>query len=180
MEGRYTIPGWGRVGRMPFILYPPLWLPRKIDVYNLYFFTGPITPQRLARIYPQRDPNCQRCKIGTFWHMVWSCPKLRPYWEAVASKLTDRLTRVFCWAIWKTWMGIGIANYARLSHYTMLDGKFCWSENWRIPLLVPLGNAQWMWCCSYTGWLNRADSARGSLTKSGPPGWIPALTLNLL
>lgn len=49
------------------------------------------TPQRLSRIYPQRVPNCQRCKqeIGTFWHMIWSCPKIQPYWEAVASKLTD-------------------------------------------------------------------------------------------
>lgn len=49
------------------------------------------TPQRLARIYLQRDPNCQRCRqeVGTFWHMVWSCPKLRLFWSAVASTLSN-------------------------------------------------------------------------------------------
>lgn len=48
------------------------------------------TPQRLACIYHQRDPNCQRCRqeVGTFWHMVWSCPKIRPFWSAVASTLS--------------------------------------------------------------------------------------------
>lgn len=38
------------------------------------------TPQRLARIYPQRDPNCQRCKqeVGTFWHMSDPVPNSSP------------------------------------------------------------------------------------------------------
>lgn len=49
------------------------------------------TPQRLSRIYPQMEPTCPRCtrEIGSFWHMVWSCCKLRPYWEAVAMSLSD-------------------------------------------------------------------------------------------
>lgn len=27
--------------------------------------------------------------MGTFWHMVWSCPKLKPFWLAVATTLSD-------------------------------------------------------------------------------------------
>lgn len=48
------------------------------------------TPQRLARIYPQRDQLWPRCRqdVGSFCHMVWSCPKLLPYWEAVAATLS--------------------------------------------------------------------------------------------
>lgn len=35
--------------------------------------------------------SCQRCRqeVDTFWHMVWSCPKLRPFWMAVASTLSN-------------------------------------------------------------------------------------------
>ena len=47
------------------------------------------TPQRLARIYPQRDPLCPRCGVqeGSFWHMVWSCPMIQRYWGRVAGIL---------------------------------------------------------------------------------------------
>lgn len=49
------------------------------------------TPQRLANINLNFDPMSTRCTLepGTFWHMVWSCPKLRPYWEAVTNFLSD-------------------------------------------------------------------------------------------
>lgn len=49
------------------------------------------TPHRMARIYPHIDPLCPRCRTGegTFWHMVWACPKLGPYWEGVTGVLND-------------------------------------------------------------------------------------------
>lgn len=49
------------------------------------------TPQRLARFFPHRNPLCPRCRLeeGSFWHMVWPCPKLHPYWQAVADTLTE-------------------------------------------------------------------------------------------
>lgn len=49
-------------------------------------------PQRLSHIYSQLDPKCTRCglEVGSFWHMVWSCPKLhRPYWEAIVATLSN-------------------------------------------------------------------------------------------
>lgn len=57
-----------------------------------FFHRAYYTRQRLARIYPQRDPKLPRCQQepGSFWHMVLSCPKLQPYWQPVA----DTLTRV--------------------------------------------------------------------------------------
>lgn len=46
------------------------------------------TPQRLASIY--LSLLCTRCalELGTFFHIVWSCPKLRLYWQ-VANTLGD-------------------------------------------------------------------------------------------
>lgn len=47
------------------------------------------TPERLARIYPILTPTCTRCELdtGTFYHMVWSCPKLHHFWRSVADTL---------------------------------------------------------------------------------------------
>lgn len=43
------------------------------------------TPQRLANIYPSPSPLCTRCALekGSFFHMVWTCPSIRPYWQEV-------------------------------------------------------------------------------------------------
>lgn len=47
------------------------------------------TPQRLGRIYHQRDPLCPRCKpeTGSIRLMVWSCPKLQPFCQAIADTM---------------------------------------------------------------------------------------------
>lgn len=47
------------------------------------------TPQRLANIYPGLSPSCNRCgvEVGSFFHTVWSCIKLCPYWTSVADIL---------------------------------------------------------------------------------------------
>lgn len=69
------------------------------------------TPQRLASIYPQHDPMSTRCYMepGTFWHMVWSCSKIWPYWEAVAETLSDI-------------SGLTITLILLLSHLKVVEG----------------------------------------------------------
>lgn len=49
------------------------------------------TPQRLSNIYPSLSPMCTRCSIerGSFFHVVWACPKIRPYWQEVTNALTE-------------------------------------------------------------------------------------------
>lgn len=45
------------------------------------------TPSRLSRIYPGvRDifPKCRQ-SVGTFIHMVWECPHIQTFWQAVVS-----------------------------------------------------------------------------------------------
>lgn len=49
------------------------------------------TLQCLVNIYPQSDHLCMRCATsrGTFLHMMWSCPMIRPYWKWVVDTLND-------------------------------------------------------------------------------------------
>lgn len=35
------------------------------------------------------DSNANYFFFSSFWHMVWSCPKIQPYWAAVASTLSE-------------------------------------------------------------------------------------------
>lgn len=49
------------------------------------------TPQRLASINPSLSPLCTRCSTeqGSFFHMVWTCNKICPYWRGVTDVLTE-------------------------------------------------------------------------------------------
>lgn len=48
------------------------------------------TLQRLSDIYPSLSPLCTRCSSerGSFFHKVWTCQKICPYWQEVADVLT--------------------------------------------------------------------------------------------
>ena len=45
---------------------------------------------KLARIYPDIDPNCDKCHQGPadLSHMFWSCPTLAPFWACVFDSLS--------------------------------------------------------------------------------------------
>lgn len=47
------------------------------------------TPHRLANIYPGVEDVCPKCRqsVGTFFHVVWSCPILQTYWREVVSDI---------------------------------------------------------------------------------------------
>ncbi len=49
---------------------------------------------KLAKIYPQINPICDRCKLGdvTLIHMFWLCPKLKGHWKAIFEALSTVLT----------------------------------------------------------------------------------------
>lgn len=51
------------------------------------------TPQRLHRIYPERSPDCPRCKSpdSSYIHLFWSCPRLSFYWSAIMEGINARL-----------------------------------------------------------------------------------------
>lgn len=50
------------------------------------------TPKRLTLMNPNTPVACPRCgqSSATFFHMIWSCPRLRDYWLEIA----DTLSRV--------------------------------------------------------------------------------------
>lgn len=47
------------------------------------------TPHRLSIIYPGVEYTCPKCRqwVGTFFHVVWSCPVLQTYWCAVVADI---------------------------------------------------------------------------------------------
>lgn len=51
------------------------------------------TPQRLHRLFPQRDPFCSRWRMqtGTYFHIFWSCPKVARFWAAFFEVINECL-----------------------------------------------------------------------------------------
>uniref|UniRef100_A0A670IVE2 Reverse transcriptase zinc-binding domain-containing protein n=1 Tax=Podarcis muralis TaxID=64176 RepID=A0A670IVE2_PODMU len=52
-----------------------------------------MTPVKLAKIYHLSDNKCWKCKEneGTFFHLWWTCPKVKAFWE----KIYNELKKVF-------------------------------------------------------------------------------------
>uniref|UniRef100_A0A670JC67 Reverse transcriptase domain-containing protein n=2 Tax=Podarcis muralis TaxID=64176 RepID=A0A670JC67_PODMU len=53
-------------------------------VYRWY-----MTPVKLAKIYHLSDNKCWKCKEaeGTFFHLWWTCPKVKAFWEMIHNEL---------------------------------------------------------------------------------------------
>lgn len=45
-----------------------------------------LTPCRLVRMFVGQQSLCWRCSapLANFMHIFWDCPKVKPYWQAVA------------------------------------------------------------------------------------------------
>uniref|UniRef100_A0A670HP09 Reverse transcriptase domain-containing protein n=1 Tax=Podarcis muralis TaxID=64176 RepID=A0A670HP09_PODMU len=48
-----------------------------------------MTPVKLAKIYHLSDNKCWKCKEaeGTFFHLWWTCPKVKAFWEMIYNEL---------------------------------------------------------------------------------------------
>uniref|UniRef100_A0A670ICH5 Reverse transcriptase domain-containing protein n=1 Tax=Podarcis muralis TaxID=64176 RepID=A0A670ICH5_PODMU len=53
-------------------------------VYRWY-----MTPVKLAKIYHLSDNKCWKCKEaeGTFFHLWWTCPRVKAFWEMIYNEL---------------------------------------------------------------------------------------------
>ena len=53
-----------------------------------------LSKAKLAKIYPQINPICDRCNLedATLIHMFWLCPKVNGYWKAIFETLSTVLT----------------------------------------------------------------------------------------
>ena len=51
------------------------------------------TKVRLARIYDDIDPTCDRCRQApaNLLHMFWTCPALQSFWSAIFDTISDVL-----------------------------------------------------------------------------------------
>uniref|UniRef100_A0A670HML6 Reverse transcriptase domain-containing protein n=1 Tax=Podarcis muralis TaxID=64176 RepID=A0A670HML6_PODMU len=48
-----------------------------------------MTPLKLAKIYHLHDNKCWKCKEteGTFFHLWWTCPRVKAFWEMIYNEL---------------------------------------------------------------------------------------------
>ena len=55
-----------------------------------------LSASKLAKLYPELDPNCIRCSRdpATLSHMFWLCPKLTPFWTGVFDTFSYMCDRV--------------------------------------------------------------------------------------
>ena len=65
-------------------------------LYNLKLNRVHLTKAKLARIYPNTDPTCDRCKHApaTLIHMFWTCSTLRTFWLAIFKSLSEVFSMV--------------------------------------------------------------------------------------
>ncbi|CAI5768521.1 Hypothetical predicted protein [Podarcis lilfordi] len=56
-----------------------------------------MTPVKLAKIYHLPDNKCWKCKEteGTFYHLWWTCPKIKAFWEMIYNELKKVLKCTF-------------------------------------------------------------------------------------
>lgn len=50
-----------------------------------------LTPIRVARYKQNYSTTCQMCgkETGTFFHLIWTCPKIQEYWKQIVTFLHD-------------------------------------------------------------------------------------------
>uniref|UniRef100_A0A670IGH0 Reverse transcriptase domain-containing protein n=2 Tax=Podarcis muralis TaxID=64176 RepID=A0A670IGH0_PODMU len=56
-----------------------------------------MTPAKLAKIYHLPDNKCWKCKEteGTFYHLWWTCPKIKAFWEMIYNEMKKVLKSTF-------------------------------------------------------------------------------------
>lgn len=71
--------------------YIPLMVPERDRYVQLKFLHRVYTPQRLSRIYPTQSDRCPKCnrELGTFIHVVWSCPVIQQFWLEVVEVINS-------------------------------------------------------------------------------------------
>ena len=72
---------------------------------------------RLAKIYPNSDPSCDRCHNtpADLVHMFFSCPSLITYWSMIFKTLSDALNIDFQPNAVTAIFGIAVGKYSTLS-----------------------------------------------------------------
>uniref|UniRef100_A0A670ILE0 Reverse transcriptase domain-containing protein n=1 Tax=Podarcis muralis TaxID=64176 RepID=A0A670ILE0_PODMU len=56
-----------------------------------------MTPAKLAKIYHLPNNKCWKCNEteGTFYHLWWTCPKIKAFWEMIYNEIKKVLKRTF-------------------------------------------------------------------------------------
>ncbi|CAI5777053.1 Hypothetical predicted protein [Podarcis lilfordi] len=56
-----------------------------------------MTPVKLAKIYHSPNNKCWKCKEneGTFFHLWWTCPRIKAFWEIIYNELKKVFKYIF-------------------------------------------------------------------------------------
>lgn len=105
---------------------------------------------KLAKIYPNVDPNCIRCRQApaTLAHMFWSCPNLNMFWSDIFKTFTyickkpiipDPLTAVF--GVVHFNVGVSKGQSQLIAFSTLLARRLILT-NWKSP--SPPTHSRWV------------------------------------
>lgn len=77
------------------LLTPATWcLPNSDRLTQIYIIhRSYLSPIRVSRYKPYQSPNCVMCNqaTGTFYHLLWSCPKIHGFWTQIVQFLHDTM-----------------------------------------------------------------------------------------
>ena len=63
--------------------------PRILEHNYKFIFKTYLTPVCLNKMSSDYSPLCNRCKLalGTYPHMFWFCPKIKPFWQLIHNQI---------------------------------------------------------------------------------------------
>lgn len=79
-----------------------------------------ISKEKLAKIYPESDPMCNRCKadIGSLLHTFWTCPNLNKYWTSIFNTFSEVYRVNFTPSVLTALFGVVPSNISLTKHYS--------------------------------------------------------------
>uniref|UniRef100_A0A670K7G8 Reverse transcriptase domain-containing protein n=1 Tax=Podarcis muralis TaxID=64176 RepID=A0A670K7G8_PODMU len=103
-----------------------------------------MTPVKLAKIYHSSDNKCWKCKEneGTFFHLWWTCPRVRAFWEMIYNELKKVFKYTFTKKPEAFLLGIVGQNVLKKDRtffmYATMAARILIAKNWKTQDLPTL------------------------------------------
>lgn len=88
------------------------------------------TPEGLHKMGRRESPECPRCnaEVGSFFHMVWQCPRVVSYWRTILTYMEERLELPNIYSLARCLLGDLEEEELPTSQKTLLRIVFCYAK----------------------------------------------------